>query len=122
MGTHPLNLTVRFLLEMVGLIIIGVWGWQQTDSWLRIGVALTIPLIAAVVWGTFNVPDDPSRSGQAPVAVPGVVRLLLELAFFVFATWVFYKVRYNQFGLIFGVVVVIHYVISYDRIGWLLRQ
>ncbi len=121
MGTHPLNLTVRFLLEMVGLIIMGVWGWQQADGWLSIGLVIAIPLIAAIAWGTFNVPGDPSRSGQAPVAVPGFVRLLLELAFFAFATWAFYWVGYTQVGLIFGVVVISHYIISYDRVGWLLR-
>ena len=34
---------------------------------------------AATLWGTLRVPGDP---GPAPVAVPGAVRLLLELGFF----------------------------------------
>ena len=82
MGTHPINLAVRFLLEMAALISLGVWGWKVGDSWTRYILAIGIPLILAVGWGTFAVPDDPSRSGSAPVPVPGIIRLLLELGFF----------------------------------------
>ena len=32
--------------------------------------------------GVFAVPDDPSRSGSAPIAVPGLARLTLEAAVF----------------------------------------
>jgi hypothetical protein len=41
----------------------------------RIGLGIGAPLLAAVVWGTFVAP-------RAPVAVPAVVRLALELAVF----------------------------------------
>ncbi|MFQ6227417.1 DUF2568 domain-containing protein [Nocardia sp. NPDC002869] len=39
-----------------------------------------LPVIAATAWGVIAVPDDPSRSGAAPVAVPGAIRLLVEFA------------------------------------------
>jgi len=81
MGSHPVNLTVRFLLEITALIAIGYWGWQQSNNLLpQIGLTCGVPLIAAILWGTFNVANDPSRSGKAPVPVPGWLRLTLELA------------------------------------------
>ena len=122
MGSHPINLAVRFILELIALLILGVWGWNQSESWFRFILALGIPILAAVVWGTFAVPDDPSRSGAAPIAVPGIVRLVIELAFFVFATWALYDLGYTGFSLGLGIIVVVHYVISYDRILWLIRQ
>ena len=122
MGSNPINLAVRFLLEIVGLVALGWWGWNQADGILRFVLALGIPFLAAVLWGTFAVPDDPSRSGEAKVPVPGIVRLLLELAFFGAATWSLFAMDVTTLGWIYGIAVLIHYVISYDRISWLVRQ
>lgn len=51
MGSHPINLAIRFLLEVSALIAMGMWGWRQSEGWVRLLLALSIPLIAAVVWG-----------------------------------------------------------------------
>jgi hypothetical protein len=45
MANHPLNLAVRFALELAMLGAYGVWGWRQRDDWLRFILALAIPLI-----------------------------------------------------------------------------
>lgn len=79
MGSHPVNLAPRFLLELAALLALGIWEWQQSESWLRFVLVLAVPIIAAAIWGTLNVPHDPSRSGAAPVVVPGVLRLDIEL-------------------------------------------
>jgi hypothetical protein len=100
----------------------GTWGWRQSEGGVRYLLALGIPLIAAVLWGTFAVPDDPSRSGKAPVPVPGIVRLALELAFFAFATWALYDLEFTGWSWALGVVVLIHYIVSYDRIQWLVSK
>lgn len=100
----------------------GYWGWWQSEGLLRFVLAVGIPVIAAVLWGTFAVPDDPSRSGRAPVPVPGTVRLALELATFAFGTWALYNTGNMPLGLILGVIVVVHYLVSYDRLGWLIKQ
>ena len=113
---------VRFLLEITALVAAGMWGWKQSDSWLRFLLALGIPILLAAIWGIFAVPDDPSRSGQAPVAVAGIIRLAIELAFFGIATWSFADLSYQRTAWIFGLVVATHYILSYDRIGWLLNQ
>jgi hypothetical protein len=56
------------------------------------------------------------------VPVPGAVRLALELAIFGFATWALYSNSHMLLSLIYGAVVVIHYLISYDRVLWLVQQ
>ena len=122
MGSNPINLAVRFILEMAGLVALGWWGWNQGEGILRFLLALGIPFLAAVLWGTFAVPDDPSRSGEARVPVPGIVRLMLELAFFGLATWSLFATGLTTLGWIYGIAVLIHYVISYDRVMWLVRQ
>ncbi len=122
MGSHPVNLAVRFLLELAAYVAMGYWGWTRREGPLRYVLAIGIPVLAAILWATFAVPDDPSRSGKAPVPVPGILRLVLELAFFAFATWALYDTGNTVLSLILAVVVVVHYAVSYDRIGWLIRQ
>ena len=122
MGSHPVNLAIRFLLEISALLAAGVWGWRQSDGWLRFVLALGIPIILAAVWGTFAVPNDPSRSGAAPIAVHGILRLAIELAIFAFAVWGLYDLGYARLGLIVGIITALHYVVSHDRILWLARQ
>lgn len=122
MGSHPINLTLRFLLELIALFAMGYLGFKQIDSWFRFVLAIGIPLVFATIWGVFNVPDDPSRSGNAPVIVAGIVRLIIELTFFALATLAIYKVGFTKYSMVFGAIVVLHYVLSYDRIVWLLKN
>ncbi len=122
MGSHPINLVVRLLLEVAALLAIGFWGWSQSEGVLRFALAAGLPIIAAVLWGAFAVPDDPSRSGKAPVPIPGILRLMLELVIFACATWALYNAGAIQSSQILGVVVLAHYVLSYDRTRWLVRQ
>ena len=122
MGSNPLNLAVRFLLEIWALISTGIWGWQQSENWPKFVLGLGIPFILAAVWGTFAVPDDPSRSGNAPVPVPGYLRLVIELIIFSIAIWALYDLGYSKLSWIMGLMVFVHYVISYDRILWLFRH
>lgn len=122
MGSHPINLALRFLLEIVALISVGVWGWRQSDGWLRFVLAIALPIVLAAVWGTFAVPDDPSRSGHAIIATPGIIRLLIELVIFAIASWAIYNQGFYKVCFVFTFIVLVHYALSYDRIGWLLTH
>ena len=99
----------------------GFWGWTQNEGVLRFFLAFGVPLIAAALWGTFAVPNDPSRSGKAPVPVPGIFRLILELAIFAFALWGLYDMGLVLLSVIMALVVVAHYAFSYDRVWWLIK-
>lgn len=118
MGQNPVNLALRFFLELAALYCMGYWGWTRHEGALPYLLAFGLPLLAASVWGIFRVPGD----GGAPrVRVSGLVRLLIEVLFFGFAIWGLFDAGATTAGLIFGGLVLFHYLISYDRIGWLLR-
>jgi hypothetical protein len=121
MGFHPVNLAIRFLLELFALVAMGVWGAQQGDGAARYVLALLIPFVAATLWGVFAVPGDRSRSGKAPVAVAGAVRLGVEAAFFIFAVFALHQSGHAQLAAVLGAAIAIHYAVSYDRIAWLLH-
>lgn len=71
-----------------------------------------------MLWGVFRVPGDP---GDAPVAVPGPVRLLLEAVFFATAVVLLDAAGQSNTALVFGSIVVLHYLASYDRVIRFLR-
>ena len=122
MGSHPINLAIRFVLEVVGLVALAWIGWQYGKGAYKYVCAIGFPLLAACLWGVFAVPDDPSRSGNAVVAIPGILRLALELGFFAAATWALFSVGAAKLGWIYVIAVLVHYAVSYDRILWLLQQ
>ncbi len=116
------NLALRFGLEVAAIVGLGVAAWRLTPGPLRWAAMIGAPLVAAVVWGVFNVLDDPSRSGSAPVEVNGWTRLLIELgvlgmgaAAMAFAGW-------PEASFLFIVLVVWHYVASWRRIVWLVQH
>jgi protein involved in polysaccharide export with SLBB domain len=67
MGQNPLNLALRFVLEIVALIAVGYWGWTAATGVLGYVLAIGLPLLAAVFWGTFRVPGDDSGSSTGDV-------------------------------------------------------
>jgi hypothetical protein len=119
MSGHPINLGLRFFLELAGLGAMGTWGWVAHEGFARLLWAVGLPLAAAILWGTFRVPNDP---GKAPVPVPGPLRLLLELAFFTAAVALLYAAGRPLLAAALGALVVLHYLAAYDRIGRLLRH
>jgi hypothetical protein len=119
MSNNPIVLTVQFLLELAMLAALAVWGWTEHAGLLRVVLTVGLPVIAAVLWGTFRVPNDPN---EAPVAVPGVVRLILELDLFTAAVVLLYLAGEPRAAGIFGAAVVVVYTLSYDRVLWLLGR
>lgn len=122
MSSQPINLLLRFLLELCVLAVSGYWGWTVSKGFTRFLLLVGMPMLLAIVWGAFAVPDDPSRSGRVPIPVPGVVRLVLELANFAFAAWALYALGQPVLGLVLALLVIVHYILSYDRITWLVHQ
>ena len=122
MGSHPINLAARFILELAALAAMAIWGWRTGEGGLQFVLAFGVPIVAAGLWGTFAVLEDPSRSGKAPVPVPGLARLLLEMVFFVFAVWALNMAGFATVSWIMAGVLVLHYIASYDRVWWLLRH
>lgn len=77
MWLKPIMLGVRFLLEPAAMASFGLPGWREFYAPWRF--VLVLPVAVVAVWSGFAVPGDPSRDGAATVAVPGVVRLVIEV-------------------------------------------
>jgi len=122
MGSHPINLMIRFLLELMALVSVGYWGWKSYEGTFQYVFGLGLPILMTIVWGTFAVPDDPSRSGKAPIPVSGLIRLIIEFIFFALAVWALFDLEYTRLSYALGTIVLIHYLVSYDRVKWLLSQ
>ncbi len=122
MGSHPLNLLLRFFLEMAALSVAAYWAWHISSTWEKYLFTAALPLFLAMVWGVFAVPNDPSRSGKTVIAVAGYLRLIIELAIFGFAVWALVDLQMETIAIIFGLTIVLHYFASYDRIKWLIKQ
>ena len=116
-------LAIRFLLELVLLAALGVWGWRLGNGGVAGGaLALVVPTTAAVLWGLFSVPGDPSRNPRALVAVPGVVRLALEWALFGLAAYGLWSTGSRAAAETLLTVTGLHYALSWERIVWLVRH
>ncbi|NUS19631.1 MAG: YrdB family protein [Mesorhizobium sp.] len=122
MGNAWWNLILRFLLELAALLGLGIAAWSLSEGWWRWLLALALPLIAAALWGTFAVPDDPSRSGRAPVPVPGAARLTLELVILFGGAVGFDLAGHAAIGIAMAMLIALSYAFSLDRLGWLLRR
>ncbi|MBU1099119.1 MAG: YrdB family protein [Bacteroidetes bacterium] len=122
MGFHSINMALRFILEIAALIAMGYWGWLKGVGVLSYALAFGIPLLAATLWGVFAVPHDPSRSGKAPIPIPGLLRLALELAIFAFATWALFDLGSLITGWMLCIIVTIHYLVSFERSIWLWKN
>ena len=119
---HPLNLALRFFLELAAFGGFAVLAWRSVEGlWRYLAVIAVLALLMAL-WGVFAVPDDPSRSGNAPVPVSGYIRLGLELAVLLGGGIAFYLASYNFAGISMIILVAIHYALSGERISWLLQQ
>ncbi len=114
------NDILRFILELWALVAYGYWGLHQAFGLFNYFLMVILPIFAAVLWGIFAVPNDPSRSGGAPVPVPGALRLLLEVLILGVAFWIMFVGDLFYISLIFVTLVIIHYILAHDRIRWLL--
>lgn len=122
MSNNPLNLALRFILEIAGVSIFAYWGWAQ-GGWVRWPLAIILPVIAMTIWAVFRTPQD-HPVNHPVVPVPGIVRLALEIVFFGLAILALATVHANDRAdwLLLGVIaaLLIHYTASYDRIRRLL--
>lgn len=113
------NLGLRFLLEIAGLVAIGYWGFQRGDGVFRWVLMLLPPVVIATIWGMFRVPGD---GGDPVVTIPGALRLTFELIVFFLAVLGLYASGQRPLALVLLIIVVGHYIADWERVRWLLRQ
>lgn len=118
----PGNLLLRFALEIAALVGLAVGGWSLVDAPLSWLLAAALPLAGIVIWGVFNVPGDPSRSGRAPVSVPGSARLVLEVVVLLAGAAGLAVGGLGWLAVVMTALVALHYATTMARVRWLLAR
>ncbi len=115
--------SLRFALELIAWGAAAWWGASLFEGTLASVVGGVIAGgISMGVWVVFNVPGDPSRSGEAPVAVPGWVRILLEGIVFGAGVGALVALGRSAVAAVFAALVVFHIVAYRERLRWLLDR
>lgn len=115
------NLALRFGLELSALAGLGLAAWKLTSGPVRWAAVTLVPIVAGAIWGTFNVLNDPSRSGAAPIEVSGWTRLVIELTILAAGAAAFAFAGQRNIGIAFAALIAFHYAASTSRIEWLLQ-
>jgi hypothetical protein len=69
------NDVLRFLLELLALAGLALWGWRTGPTGVNVVLAIAAPLTAAALWGAFVAPKARRHPGDP-------WRLLLEVVVF----------------------------------------
>jgi hypothetical protein len=114
MSKNWLNQTIRLLLVIVGLYAIGSFGFTIGEGFAPYFLGIVLPAICLVSWWVFRYPNDPRKNPVIPIG--GKLRIAMELVFFAAAIYAFQEIGHNDWSkyLLYGVL--LHYVVSYDRL------
>ena len=115
------NLALRFGLELGALAGLGFAAWLLTSGPIRWAAVVAVPVVAAAIWGVFNVLDDPSRSGNAPIEINGWTRLAIEIIILGGGAAAVAFAGRREIGVAFSVLIVAHYAASWSRLEWLVQ-
>ncbi|HEX7173015.1 MAG TPA: DUF2568 domain-containing protein [Candidatus Limnocylindria bacterium] len=117
MSQNLIVLGLHFLLELAALASLAYWGWTTQSGIWRIAWSAGLVVVAAGAWAVFRAAGD----GPDPVvAIPGALRLVLELAILGGAAAALAAANRPTLALIFAALIVVDYVASYDRVVRLL--
>lgn len=112
----PINAAVRGVSEIVALygVTAGIWNWTHS-----VVATIVVPVAAMALWGVLRVPDDP---GPALVAVPGLVRLAIEIGVFGGGAAGLRVVQGAPVGVVFAAIVSIHDGTTFERLRFVLSS
>ena len=97
-----INLGIRFLLEIMVLVILGYWGFHVSQGTIiKILLGIGTPLLAAVIWGMFGAP-------KAPYVLSGFSFLILEIVIFGLPAVALFNTEKQSLALLYGLIVVVN--------------
>lgn len=104
-GLKWANLTAAFLLELCLLAALAYWGYRVGgNTFTKLGLAIGLPLLMAVVWGMFMAP-------KARVQLPRWQHVALAIALFGLGVAALYAASQPGLAAIFAVAVALNRVL-----------
>jgi hypothetical protein len=98
---RDLNLAFRFILELVVLVALFIWGWSVSDQLLvQVLAGLAAPVIVMAIWATFVAPRAPRR-------LEDPARLILEVVVFGAGALAFVAAGFLPLGIVLAVAAAI---------------
>lgn len=116
---RPIDLALRAILEIAAVLGLLLGGLGSVSGAMGLVLALAVAAGAGALWATFRVPDDP---GPSPWPIPGSARLALELVLLGLGALGWLLAGWLVVGLMTGVLIVLHYLMTAPRVRWLLEQ
>jgi hypothetical protein len=107
-------------LEAAAVLAYGYWGWTAHPGTTRWAWALGAMVVAWIIWDVFRVPGDGALKPAVPI--PGWVRLIIEAAYFTGVATALTAAGLPVGGLLYIILVAIHYTLTHQRLVWLLRE
>jgi len=101
---RPVNLAVKFLLELAAFAALAYWGASTGPGAWAVVLAIAAPLAAVIVWALFCAPRARRR-------LPVLARAPLELAVFGLAAGGLAAAGAVTLAIIFGAVVIVNAVL-----------
>ncbi|NLE23475.1 MAG: YrdB family protein [Actinobacteria bacterium] len=120
MTRYPFDRALCAFIELAAVLAYGYWAWAVHDGYIRYAWMLLALIVALVVWDVFRVPGDGSSKPRVPV--PGWVRLIIEAGFFTGAGTSLVATGAEEAGVLFMLLVAVHYSLTHRRVLWLLRE
>ena len=120
MSLYPFDRALCAFIEITAVLAYGYWAWAVHGDYIRYAWTLLAPIVALVVWDVFRVPGDGSSKPRVPV--PGWVRLIIEAGYFTGAGTSLVATGAEEAGIVFMLLVAVHYSLTHRRVLWLLRE
>jgi len=96
-------------------------GYNLSDTTLiRLALAVLLPVAAMALWVVFRTPGDESAGKEGFVAIPGWLRLIMELSLFLIAAFGAWWAGSRIAAETLLTFTVLHYVVTWQRVRWLL--
>ncbi len=102
-----LNLSIRFILEVMALVSLGYWGFKiNAGSVLKMSLGIGIPLITATIWGVFGSP-------KAIWKVSNISKWILLFTIYILSTLALFTSGKKHLAIAFIVCAVINSFFMY---------
>ncbi|MFJ8263582.1 YrdB family protein [Rummeliibacillus sp. NPDC094406] len=100
-----MNLGLRFILELTGLILYGYWGFQTGNTHIQKGIlSISIPLSIAVIWALFGSP-------KANIPLPATAHFILEMIIFLLPVLLLISLGKVAVACVYGLIFILNKIL-----------